>query len=149
MLNDKLDSMIIESRKSNDSDKLRVLQAIKSEFSKVIHSKQILDEAKELKILTKMHKERVESAKIYEENGRKDLVKIENTEARELNQFLPERINESVIITFTEDYIKSLNRNISMKDSGLIIKTVKNKYPSAEGKLVSNIIKQFVNNGNK
>ena len=36
-----------------------------------------------------------------------------------------------------------------MKDSGLIIKTVKNKYPSAESKLVSNIIKQFVNNGNK
>lgn len=149
MLNDKLDSMIIESRKSNNSDKLRVLQAIKSEFSKVIHSKQILDEAKELKILNKMYKERVDSAKIYEENGRKDLAKIENTEARELNQFLPERINESVIITFTEDYIKSLNRDISMKDSGLIIKTVKNKYPSAEGKLVSNIIKQFVNNGNK
>lgn len=149
MLNDKLDSMIIESRKSNNSDKLRVLQAIKSEFSKVIHSKQILDEAKELKILNKMYKERVDSAKIYEENGRKDLAKIENAEARELNLFLPERINESVIITFTEDYIKSLNRDISMKDSGLIIKTVKNKYPSAEGKLVSNIIKQFVNNGNK
>ena len=149
MLNDKLDSMIIESRKSNNSDKLRVLQAIKSEFSKVIHSKQILDEAKELKILNKMYKERVDSAKIYKENGRDDLAKIENAEARELNPFLPERINESVIITFTEDYIKSLNRDISMKDSGLIIKTVKNKYPSAEGKLVSNIIKQFVNNGNK
>ena len=128
MINDKLDSMIMESRKSSDSDKLRVLQAIKSEFSKVIHSGYILDEAKELKILTKMYKERAEAAKIYKENGRDDLAKI---------------------ITFTENYIKSLNRDISMKDSGLIIKTVKNKYPSAEGKLISNIIKQFVNNGNK
>lgn len=79
----------------------------------------------------------------------KDLARIENVEAIELSQFLPKRVNEPVIITFTEDYIKSLNRDISMKDSGLIIKTVKNKYPSAEGKLISNIIKQFVNNGNK
>lgn len=37
MLNDKLDSMIMESRKSGDSDKLLVLQAIKSEFSKLCY----------------------------------------------------------------------------------------------------------------
>ena len=81
--------MIQEARKSKKQDVLLVLQAIKSEFSKVIHSGVNLDLAKEYKILTKMMADRFNSAKLYKENGREDLAKIESNEALIINKYIP------------------------------------------------------------
>lgn len=146
MLNDKLDSMIMESRKSGDSDKLRVLQAIKSEFSKVIHSGYILDETKEINILLKMYEDRENSAKIYKENGRNDLAKLEMDEAREINQFLPERVSADTIIKETKNIVENEFPNATMKDMKAIMTKVKAKYPLADGKIVSKVVKELINN---
>lgn len=149
MLNDKLDSMIMESRKYGDSDKLRVLQAIKSEFSKVIHSGYILDEAKELNILLKMYEDRQNSAKIYSENGREDLAKIEKWEAREINQFLPERVSTATIVKETKSIVENEFPNATMKDMKAIMSKVKAKYPLADGSIISKVVKELISNGNK
>lgn len=146
MLSDKLDSMIMESRKSGDSDKLRVLQAIKSEFSKVIHSGYILDETKEINILLKMYEDRENSAKIYKENGRNDLAKLEMDEAREINQFLPERVSADTIIKETKNIVENEFPNATMKDMKAIMTKVKAKYPLADGKIVSKVVKELINN---
>ena len=144
MINDKLDSMIMESRKSGDSDKLRVLQAIKSEFSKVIHSGYILDEAKEMNILLKMHEDRENSAKIYKENGRNDLAKLEMEEAREINQFLPERVSTSTIVRETKSIVENEFPNATMKDMKAIMTKVKAKYPLADGWIISKVVKELL-----
>lgn len=149
MLNDKLDSMIMESRKSGDSDKLRVLQAIKSEFSKVIHSGYILDQAKEMNILLKMYEDRQNSAKIYSENGREDLAEIEKWEAKEINQFLPEKVSTATIVKETKSIVENEFPNITMKDMKAIMAKVKAKYPLADGRIISKVVKELISNGNK
>ena len=140
MLNDKLDSMIMESRKYGDSDKLRVLQAIKSEFSKVIHSGYILDKDKELNILLKMYEDRKNSANIYSENGREDLAEIEKWEAREINQFLPEKV-----VKETKSIVENDFSNVTMKDMKAIMAKVKTKYPLADGRIISKVVKELIN----
>lgn len=149
MLNDKLDSMIMESRKYGDSDKLRVLQAIKSEFSKVIHSGYILDKDKELNILLKMYEDRKNSAKIYLENGREDLAEIEKWEAREINQFLPEKVSTATIVKETKSIVENDFPNVTMKDMKAIMAKVKTKYPLADGRIISKVVKELISNGNK
>ena len=145
MLNDKLDSMIMESRKYGDSDKLRVLQAIKSEFSKVIHSGYILDKDKELNILLKMYEDRKNSAKIYSENGREDLAEIEKCEAREINQFLPEKVSTATIVKETKSIVEHDFPNVTMKDMKAIMAKVKTKYPLADGRIISKVVKELIN----
>ena len=149
MLNDKLDSMIMESRKSGDSDKLLVLQAIKSEFSKVIHSGYILDQAKEMNILLKMYEDRKNSANIYSENGREDLAEIEKWEAREINQFLPERVSTATIVKETKSIVANEFPNATMKDMKAIMSKVKAKYPLADGRVIFKVVKELISNGNK
>ena len=139
----------MESRKYGDSDKLRVLQAIKSEFSKVIHSGYILDEAKELNILLKMYEDRKNSAKIYSKNGREDLAEIEKWEAREINQFLPERVSTGTIVKETKNIVENEFPNATIKDMRDIMSKVKAKYPLADGKIISKVVKELINNGNK
>lgn len=149
MLNDKLDSMIMESRKYKDSDKLRVLQAIKSEFSKVIHSGYILDKDKELNILLKMYEDRQNSAKIYSENRREDLAEIEKWEAREINQFLPKRVSTATIVKETKSIVANEFPNATMKDMKAIMAKVKAKYPLADGRIIFKVVKELISNENK
>ena len=143
MINE-IDTMIQEARKSKKQDVLLVLQAIKSEFSKVIHSGYILDEAKEMNILSKMYEDRKNSAKIYEENGRPDLAKIENMEAIQINQFLPERLPDHVVIRDVEAILNNEFPSATMKDMKTIMATVKSKYPLADNKLVAQTVKNFL-----
>lgn len=143
MINE-IDTMIQEARKSKKQDVLLVLQAIKSEFSKVIHSGINLDSAKEYKILTKMAADRSTSAKLYEENGREDLAKIESNEALIINKYIPEQPSDHDIAELTKkcisDYMYAGN-DLSMKSIKDIITMVHKTYPAASSSIISKIVK--------
>ena len=143
MINE-IDNMIQEARKSKKQDVLLVLQAIKSEFSKVIHSGVNLDSAKEYKILTKMMADRFNSAKFYKENGREDLAKIENNEALIINKYIPEQPSDSDIAELTKkcisDYMYAGN-DLSMKSIKDIIAMVHKTYPAASSSIISKVVK--------
>ena len=144
MLNNKIDKMIMEARKDNNKTLLTVLQAIKSEFSNIIHSGNELTEEKEIKILSKMFKERNEFANTYLVN-RPDLAYSELKEAAEISKFLPEEVSEEEIEKETrvciDKYISEYG-TISMKNTKDIMTLVKKKYPNADGKIISKVIKE-------
>ena len=160
MLNNKIDKMIMEARKDNNKTLLMVLQAIKSEFSNIIHSRNELTEEKEIKILSKMFKERNEVANTYLVNNRPDLASSELKEAAEISKFLPEEVSEEAaeISKFipkevSEEEIEKETRvcidkyiseygTISMKNTKYIMTLVKKKYPNADGKIISKVIKE-------
>lgn len=143
MINE-IDTLIQEARKSKKQDVLLVLQAIKSEFSKVIHSGVNLDSAKEYKILTKMMVDRTNSAKLYRENGREDLAKIESNEALIINKYIPEQPSDHDIAELTKkcisDYMYAGNI-LSMKSIKDIIAMVHKTYPAASSSIISKVVK--------
>lgn len=145
MLNNKIDKMIMEARKDNNKTLLTVLQAIKSEFSNIIHSGNELTEEKEIKILSKMFKERNEVSNTYLVNNRPDLASSELKEAAEISKFLPEEVSEKEIEKETrvciDKYISEYG-TISMKNTKDIMTLVKKKYPNADGKIISKVIKE-------
>ena len=145
MLNNKIDKMIMEARKDNNKTLLMVLQAIKSEFSNIIHSGNELTEEKEIKILSKMFKERNEVANTYLVNNRPDLASSELKEAAEISKFLPEEVPEEEIEKETRvciSYYSAEHGTISMKNTKDIMTLVKKKYPNADGKIISKVIKE-------
>src|SRR5574344_1712780 len=142
MLNNKIDKMIMEARKDNNKNLLTVLQAIKSEFSNIIHSGNELTEEKEIKILSKMFKERNEVANTYLVNNRPDLASSELKEAAEISKFLPEEVSEEEIEKETRvciSYYSAEHGAISMKNTKDIMTLVKKKYPNADGKIISKV----------
>ena len=143
MINE-IDTLIQEARKSKKQDVLLVLQAIKSEFSKVIHSGVNLDSAKEYKILTKMMADRFNSAKLYKENGRGDLAKIESNEALIINKYIPEQPSNHDIAELTKKCISDYEyagNILSMKSIKDIIAMVHKTYPAASSSIISKVVK--------
>lgn len=67
---------------------IRLINAAIKQFE--VDERTEADDAKVISILTKMVKQRKDSAKIYTEAGRQDLADKENAEIEILNRYLPQ-----------------------------------------------------------
>ena len=108
-LAEKINIKIKEAMKSKDSIELESLRAIKSSillFSTQKGNKSEISESDEIKILSKLVKQRKESADIYKSQNRLDLAQVEIDQAEIIKQFLPEQLNESEIETIVIEIIK-------------------------------------------
>jgi len=142
MLREKIDELIAQATHNGDSS-LGILRLIKAEFLKYNASKEAvkkpIDDIIEIQILNKMVKQRKEAELMYVNGGRQDLADKEHQEAEFIEAYLPvpvteEEINAEVNQIFF-DGVMPVKKNM-----GLIIKKVKEKYPTADGKLVSTIV---------
>lgn len=150
MLN--IDELIKNSLKSRDTISLRVYRNLKTDIMafKTQKNAPIYDEASELKLIQKYYAKMEDAEKQYLEAGREDLV----TECREdlevLKKLLPEPINPEKLGNYLAEYcmqqgfINGQNLEIPKKSMGTAIKAMKEVFPTADGKMISDIIKQFV-----
>lgn len=139
--------MIINGTK-NKSPELPTYKLIKAEFLRWVKDNpdKNFDEAVEAKILKKMHTQRMESAELYEKAGRNSLAENEKFEASVIEQFLPKEPSEEEITKETTSIIEDeFKGNVTMKDMKRILSLVQAKYPGASGKIVSNIVKSYIN----
>lgn len=139
--------MIINGTK-NKSPELPTYKLIKAEFLRWVKDNpdKNFDEAVEAKILKKMHTQRMESAELYEKAGRNSLAENEKFEASVIEQFLPKEPSEEEITKETTSIIENeFKGNVTMKDMKRILSLVQIKYPGASGKIVSNIVKSYIN----
>ena len=95
-----------------------------------------------LAILSKMTKQRQESAKTYEEAGRLDLSERELAEIKVIEEFLPRQLTDSEIQSAVSEAIEELGAS-SIRDMGKVMGTLKSKYAGqmdfgAVGALVKN-----------
>ena len=81
------------------------------------------------KILIKMIKQRLESAKSYELNGREDLVHEELEEIEIIKSLLPKQLTESEIQNVCADAIRETDSH-SLRDLGKCMQALKQRYPS-------------------
>ena len=80
-----------------------------------------------LAILSKMTKQRQESAKAYEEAGRLDLSERELAEIKVIEEFLPRQFTDSEIQSAVSEAIEELGAS-SIRDMGKVMGTLKSKY---------------------
>ena len=84
------------------------------------------DDAKVISLLTKMVKQRKDSAKIYTEAGRQDLADKENAEIEILNRYLPQMMSAEEIKTVVEAVIAETGAS-GMADMGKVMGVLKTR----------------------
>lgn len=80
-----------------------------------------------LKILSKMVKQRQESARTYEEGGRLDLAERELAEIVVIEEFLPQKLNDDEVVAAIDAAIAEVGA-CSVRDMGKIMGVLKTKY---------------------
>ena len=86
-----------------------------------------LDNAVVMQVLSKMVKQREESAKTYEDAGREDLAKRERGEMKIIREFLPKPLSAEDIRQAVAEAIKETEAS-SIKDMGKVMGALKSKY---------------------
>ena len=128
-----------------DKSRLESLRAIKTSLTLhqiSISSNNSVTKEDEIKILQKLVKQRRESAKIYIDQNRHDLAEIEEAQADFISTFLPEQLTNQEIEAIVSKVIKE-SKSVGLKDMGKVIGIVVKKIEGrADGKTVSNIVKQ-------
>lgn len=152
MLNDKIDALIAEAMKNGDTVRLGVLRLIKNEFLKYKTEKHsnILNDTSEAIILNKMLVQREDSINQYLAANRQDLADNEKAEITVILEYAPKQASDEEIKHATIDSIgiylakQSEGFKLSMKDMKIILSMVQDKYPTANGKIVSSIMNVWI-----
>ncbi|KIN61521.1 GatB/Yqey family protein [Sulfitobacter noctilucae] len=84
-------------------------------------------EAEVLAILGKMSKQRMESARAYEEGGRLDLAERERSEIEIIEEYLPRQLSEDETAAAVDAAIAEIGAD-SIRDMGKVIGALKAKY---------------------
>ena len=148
-IENKINESIKDSMKKKDSLRLESLRSIKSAIlleKTKFSSDKTLDENEIIKILQRLVKQRNDSAKIYNDQNREDLAKIEVAQLEIISEFLPEQLSETELTEIINTTIINLNAS-SMKDMGSVISEVNKKVSGrAEGRTIAQIIKNKLTN---
>ena len=130
--------------KAKNQTALAALRAVKSEILLVQTSgvDGVLTNDDEIKILSKLVKQRKDSAAIFSEQNRNDLAEPELAQAEVISQFLPEQLDESAITATVEKVITDTGAE-GMKDMGKVMGIVNKQLAGqADGKTISTIVKE-------
>ena len=103
---------------------IRLINAAIKQFE--VDERTEADDAKVISILTKMVKQRKDSAKIYTEAGRQDLADKENAEIEILNCYLPQMMSAEEIKTVVEAVIAETGAS-GMADMGKVMGVLKTR----------------------
>ncbi len=95
-------------------------------------------------ILAKMIRQREESAKIYQDNGRQEMADREREEMVVIRDFLPEQLSEEEIEGACRKAVDDVNAQ-GLRDMGRCMDTLKRQYPGRMdfGK-ASSVVKGFL-----
>ncbi|MCM4157219.1 GatB/YqeY domain-containing protein [Gramella sp. AN32] len=144
-LQDKIMVELKAAMKAKDSVKLEALRAVKSAIllaNTETSGKDGLSEEEELKLLQKLVKQRKDSAQIYMEQNRKDLVEPELEQAEVIEAFLPEQMTEAEIEAKVDEAIAKTGAS-GMQDMGKVMGMVSSQLAGqADGKTISVIVKR-------
>ena len=142
MIQDKIDELIKSAMKNSQHSALRVYRAVKTAFMEYRTAKNAkpLDEAAEINIIRKMISAREDAMQQFKDAGRTELAEAESEEIIYLKPMLPPEVSEEDIRTYAESVITEKG----MQNMGKYVKTLKEKFPTADGKLIATIVKSLL-----
>ncbi len=146
-LEQKIMEKMKDAMRSKNEGALRGLRAIKSAILLAKTEPGATDpisEADEIKLLTKMQKQRKDSLTIYNEQGRADLAQKEIEELEVIEQFLPEQLSSEDLKQFIAKVIADTGAS-GIKDMGKVMGIASKELAGkAEGKLISEMVKSLL-----
>ena len=130
--------------KAKDSLRLTTIRMARTALKNVeIDTRQELDEAAAIKVLSTLVKQRREAAEAYRET-RPELAEKEELEVVILQEFLPAQLSEAEIEALVAKAIAESGAD-SMKAMGAVMKLVTPQTTGrADGKLVSNLVRKLL-----
>ena len=126
-INSELKNSMLSSNKDKTSTLRLILAAIKDREIAAREKKQDIDDAIVMDVLSRMVKQRLESADIYKKNNRLELAAKEEFEIEVIREFLPKQLTEQEIKEIILKLIEETNSS-SIRDMGNIMGTLKSKY---------------------
>lgn len=132
--------------KAKDRVALEALRAIKTAIlnEKTAAGAGEMSEADEMKLLTKLRKQRVESATIFREQNRADLAEPEEAQLAIIERYLPEMLSEAEIEAKVEEIIAAVGAT-SMADMGKVMGQASAAMAGqADGKVISGFVRKHL-----
>jgi uncharacterized protein YqeY len=148
-----IDNLIKEATLEKNSAKKEAYRAIKAELllnnssknpkpmGKMINIGDKTLSELEISIIRKQIQIREEQVSMYEANSRKDLADMYKEQMKYLKELLPPEISKEQI---QEAVTTAYPNGFTQKEMGKVIKEIKSIYPTADGKLVSEIVKEHI-----
>ncbi len=133
MMRDRLADSLKESLKAKDTRRtstVRLIQtAIKDrDIANRGAGKDPVSDDEIMQILTKMIKQREESAKIYADNARPELAQQEREEIEIIKTFMPEQLSDAKVSELAAAAIQEVGAQ-GLRDMGKCITLLKERYP--------------------
>ena len=143
----KIEQEIKTAMLQKNKDRLRALRAIKSMIliAETERGAAItLNKEAEIKILSRAAKQRRDSLKIYQDQGRKDLADIERDELQVIEAFLPRQLNQDELETAVRNIIIKIGAT-SPKDIGKVMgRASRELFGKVDGKVLSTLVKTLL-----
>ena len=141
-----IDKLIKDAMLEKNSAKKEAYRAIKAELMLIQTGSQgskprPVEEADEIRIVRKLIKERNEQISMYDANSRKDLADMYREQLSYLKELLPPEISEDKI---EEAVVTAYPNGYTQKEMGKVIKEIKAIYPTADGKMISEVVKKHI-----
>lgn len=146
MLLNAIDTKIHAALKEGNAKRAESIRLIKAELLKQYKAgkpENYTDE-KELKTLLKLKAQIEDSIEQYAKANREELAEKERFDLSVLSEFLPKEATEEEIVEATNKAIDELGRKPTMSDMKIIMARVKEAFPTANGKIISEILKERV-----
>lgn len=145
---DRVSEDIKKAMLARDKVRLEALRGAKKEFLEAKTAKgangELTDE-NAVKIIVKMVKQRKESAKIYEENGRQELADNELAEASVLEEYLPKQLSAEELEAELKAIISETGAT-GPREMGKVMGVASKRLAGrAEGRLISETVKRLLN----
>lgn len=146
-LKEQIDTDIKEAMKAKEQDRLRALRAVKSmillEETKE-GSTGTLSKDDEIKLLSKAVKQRKDSADIYRQQSREDLLATEEAEIAVISNYLPKQLTEDELRTKVQELITQVGAS-GPGDMGKVMGAAsKSLAGQADGKAISAMVKSLL-----
>ena len=119
--------------KSKDSLTVSTLRMVTSAIKNVeinnraSDSSGSINESEIIQLISKMIKQRKESAEIFSTSDRKDLEKKENDEIKIIQKYMPLQIDDSKINSILDEAIKETD-SVQIRDMGKVMSFLKDNY---------------------
>jgi len=143
-IEEKINADIKTAMLAKDSKKLEAVRAIKSAILLLKTSPEGFTEETAMKAIQQEVKKRKESADLYKQQNRGDLVEVEMYQASVMEEYLPKQLSEDEIKTQLQEIIKSVGAT-SAADMGKVM-GASTKYfaGKADNKIVSQLVKELL-----
>ncbi|MBI48891.1 MAG: glutamyl-tRNA amidotransferase [Crocinitomicaceae bacterium] len=139
---------IKDAMRNKDKVRLATLRDAKSKFvleQTKTGTSDDLDDSEVIKILSKLQRQRLDTAEVYKGQGREDLAEDELAQAEVLADFLPKALTEDEIKEKVSEIITRVGAS-SMADMGKVMGIASGEMAGrAEGKVISGFVREILN----